>query len=326
MTSPTNASPPVSQGCGVPQASMAVVCLSGGMDSTSLLMHLLARGVRVFGVSFLYGQKHHLELQRLQANLDYLAKNDIDVPHHTVDMSILGQLFHSALIDEDWKVPEGFYEQENMKETVVPNRNAIFASIAYGYALSLANRAMDAASTMETANRQDSPDTVASANDSMVDSGSETKPCAAVALGVHQGDHAIYPDCRPKFYRSLWQAFADGNWDSDRVELYLPYLEGDKFTILQDAEESIEKLDLDFDTVFGNTSTSYEPDGEGRASGRTGADVERVLAFHRLGRRDPIPYVDAWDDVVAYAQMAESPNQEKPTQEDPIADGRSTDG
>lgn len=256
-----------------PIARHAVVCLSGGMDSTSLLLRLLAQGLQVFGISYDYGQKHHLELERLQQNLDYLRDQGYSIQHRSVDMSVLGQLYHSALVNADWQVPEGFYEQDNMKETVVPNRNAIFASIAYGYALSIAN---------------------------------QLEQPVALALGVHSGDHAIYPDCRPEFYQSLMKSFALGNWDAQRVELYLPYLHGDKITILKDALTNSLKLNIDFDTVMSNTSTSYAPDAQGRASGRTGSDVERVLAFDAIGRVDPIPYADSWENVLAYARRCET--------------------
>ena len=247
----------------------AVVCLSGGMDSTSLLMHLLAAGKNVYGISFDYGQKHRIELERLQANLDYLDSNGLKVEWTLLDLSKLGQLFHSALTDPDWKVPEGHYEQGNMKETVVPNRNAIFASIAYGYALSLS----------------------AKLNQSV-----------QFCLGVHSGDHAIYPDCRPEFYDALITAFQVGNWDADKVDLYLPYLHSDKLLILQDAAKSIEQLGLDFQTVFRNTCTSYMPDAEGRSHGLTGSDVERILAFHEFGVPDPVDYQNDWETVVEAAQ------------------------
>ncbi len=250
----------------------AVLSLSGGMDSTGLLVHLLARNCKVYGISFDYGQKHKLELTRLKANLDYLAEQGHEVTHRIVDISILGNLFNSALTTEEWEVPKGHYEQENMKETVVPNRNAIFSSIAYGYALSIAN---------------------------------ETQAEISLCLGVHSGDHAIYPDCRPEFYEAIHKAFALGNWGSERVSMYLPYLEGDKYTILKAAKTAIDQLGLDFNVIFGNTNTSYDPDDQGRASGKTGADIERILAFHQLGVPDPVPYVDPWDAVLQNALKAQ---------------------
>ena len=122
-----------------------------------------------------------------------------------------------------------------------------------------------------------------------------------MVLGVHSGDHAIYPDCRPEFYVALEHAFAIGNWDSERIAFTLPYLELDKTTILQDAEKSIDHLGLDFDEVFRRTLTSYQPDEEGRSDGTTGSDVERILAFHAVGRRDPVEYIHPWEEVLAQA-------------------------
>ena len=251
----------------------AVVCLSGGMDSTSLLMRLLSERRKVFGLCFDYGQKHRIELKRLYSNIEYLRSNDIQMSCETIEIPKLGDLFHSALTDSNWQVPKGHYEQENMRQTVVPNRNAIFASIAYGYALSIAIQ-----------------------HDTHVD----------FCLGVHAGDHAIYPDCRPEFYQSIFHAFSIGNWDSEKVHLHIPYINGDKYTILQEASSSIEKLGLDFDTIFRNTCTSYQPDSSGRSHGLTGSDVERILAFHKFRRRDPIDYVDSWEVVVQKALELEA--------------------
>ncbi len=115
----------------------------------------------------------------------------------------------------------------------------------------------------------------------------------------------IYPDCRPEFYEALFKAFTIGNWDSERVEMYLPYLNDDKVGILKDAQESIAHLRLDFETIFRNTCTSYQPDSEGRSSGLTGSDVERILAFHALGLRDPIEYQSSWDEMVKQAVQLE---------------------
>ena len=83
-------------------------------------------------------------------------------------------------------------------------------------------------------------------------------------------------------------------------------MELDKEQILRDAMSSCEKLGLDFDVVFGNTNTSYNPDSKGRASGRSGADVERILAFHAIGRVDPVEYVDDWEIVLRNAIQREA--------------------
>ncbi|HMP80519.1 MAG TPA: 7-cyano-7-deazaguanine synthase [Pirellulaceae bacterium] len=247
---------------------LAVVAVSGGLDSTSLLLHLLARDTRVFGLSFDYGQRHRVEIDRLRTNLDLLASHGYQVAWRLVHLNDLQDLLDSALTDAARDMPLGHYEQDSMRATVVPNRNAIFASILYGYGLSLAER---------------------------------HKLGVSVCLGVHAGDRAIYPDCRPEFYQRLWPAFQLGNWGSERMSLHLPYLQFDKYQILCDAQASCQKLGLDFLSVFRNTWTSYMPDEDGRAHGLTGADVERILAFHQLGVPDPIDYRMPWQEVVARA-------------------------
>ena len=256
----------------------AVMALSGGMDSTGLLMHLLADGHEVHALSYDYGQKHSLELDRAKANINYLKSKGITVFHKIIDLRSAMSVFHSALTDASMDIPEGHYEEEQMKQTVVPNRNAIFSSVLYGYALSIALK-----------------------------KDQEVK----IALGVHSGDHEIYPDCRPEFYGALENAFQIGNWSSDKVSFYLPYIGGDKETILRDSEKSLDKLGLDFNTVFANTNTSYDPDDMGRSSGKSGADVERILAFHAIGRADPVPYVKPWPEVLQDAINTEVKHKEK---------------
>lgn len=251
----------------------AVVCLSGGMDSTSLLLHLLSKGISVHAISFNYGQRHVYELQCLDRNLGYFSKHGHTISHERLDLSVIGKIYHSALLDNDDELPLGYYESENMKATVVPNRNAIFASIAFGYALSIANR---------------------------------TNHPVLMSLGVHSGDHSIYPDCRPNFYRSLYEAFQLGNWDSDQVRFYMPFLNFDKADILTDAQKSCQQLKLNFETVFANTCTSYQPGADGKAHGMTGSDVERILAFDKIGLKDPIQYQHRWEEVLEKAKSLEA--------------------
>lgn len=246
----------------------AVISLSGGMDSTCLLIWLLANGYSVYALSFDYGQKHRIELQRLLQNLDYLHSEKHFVEHKIIDISILGELFSSSLTNDNKEVPQGHYENENMKSTVVPNRNAIFMSIIYGYALSIAKE-----------------------QDTNVD----------IFLGVHSGDHEIYPDCRPEFYKDIMQAFRTGNWDAEKVDLNLPYLMKNKTLILQDCLENCFDLKLDFDTILKNTNTSYNPDEHGRSSGTSGADIERIEAFVNINRKDPVEYVLPWKEIKANA-------------------------
>ena len=261
---------------------LAVLSLSGGMDSTCLLIHLLQKGYYVHCISFDYGQKHKVELERAKKNIQYLQTvgymYGIEITHNVVDLSSIMGLFESALTTKGVEVPEGHYSEENMKSTVVPNRNAIFSSIIYGCALSLANK--------EGVN---------------VD----------ISLGIHSGDHAIYPDCRPEFRDQLEKAFKIGNWDSEKVSYYTPYLHEDKTKILQDCLVCCSKLSLNFDLILSNTNTSYNPDENGRASGKSGADIERIEAFLNIGRKDPIEYQEPWEEVVRHAKTVLSKQDEK---------------
>jgi 7-cyano-7-deazaguanine synthase len=136
-----------------------------------------------------------------------------------------------------------------------------------------------------------------------------------IALGIHAGDHAIYPDCRQEFRDADDAAFRIGNWGSEKVGYFTPYLEGDKFTILQDGEILCEDLGLDFNEVYSRTMTSYKPIfiphtftddeiwGDWFSDYKSASSVERVEAFIKLGRPDPAGYADEegpvyWEFVV----------------------------
>ena len=247
----------------------AILSLSGGMDSSTLLLHLLANGYEVTCLSFDYGQKHRVELERAQALVDFLNDSGQKVKYGVIKLDGLAPMLNSALVEGGDEVPEGHYEQENMKETVVPNRNKIFSSIIQAVALSIAN---------------------------------EKNTEVRIAMGIHAGDHAIYPDCRQEFRDADYIAFTEGNWDADRVSYITPYLNGDKYDILKDGVECCDKLGLDFDTVYANTNTSYKPiniDGNWYSDYKSASSVERVEAFIKLGRPDPVTYAEG-DRVVSW--------------------------
>ena len=109
------------------------------MDSSTVLLHLLADGYEVTALSFDYGQKHRVELERAQTLVNYLNDNGQNVKYGTIKLDGLAPMLNSALVEGGDEVPEGHYEQENMKETVVPNRNKIFSSLIQAVALSIAN-------------------------------------------------------------------------------------------------------------------------------------------------------------------------------------------
>ena len=247
----------------------AVLSLSGGMDSSTLLLHLLANNYKVTALSFDYGQKHRVELERAQQLVDYLNNNGQDITYQSIKLDGLTSLLDSALVEGGDDVPEGHYEEDNMKATVVPNRNKIFSSLIQSVALSIANK---------------------------------TESAVKIAMGIHAGDHAIYPDCRQEFRDADYKAFSEGNWDAQRVGLYTPYLNGDKFDILKDGEVCCKELGIDFDEVYKRTNTSYKPiyvkDNNNRFSGswysdfKSASSVERIEAFLKLGRPDPVKYAD----------------------------------
>ncbi len=262
-------------------AKHCVVSLSGGMDSSTLLLRALKEYDTVTGISFDYGQKHRVELERAQQLVDYINDNPTrvfnirenmegyselysEINYRQIKLDGLADLLDSALVEGGDDVPEGHYENENMKETVVPNRNKIFASITQAVALSVANR------TGETCD---------------------------IALGIHAGDHAVYPDCRQEFRDADDKAFREGNWDAERVGYFTPYLDTDKFGILKDGEKLVDQLGLSFDEVYKRTNTSYKPYPSGNSDYKSASSVERIEAFIALGRKDPVQYEDETGEV-----------------------------
>lgn len=150
----------------------AVVVVSGGMDSVTLA-HWVQKNIEseVHGISFNYGQRHKKELDFASA----LVSDGVLASHRVVDLQNIQELVSaSSLTNPDVAVPDGRYDHETMKITVVPNRNMIMLSIAVGFAVTI-----------------------------------EAK--AGVWTGVHGGDHFIYPDCRPPFIAAADAAALAGN-------------------------------------------------------------------------------------------------------------------
>ena len=283
----------------------AVLSLSGGLDSSTLLLHLLANNYEVTCLSFDYGQKHNVELERAKDLVKYINNNPTRLFHHdhapngfeeiyplvkhqVIKLDGLSELLNSALVTGGEEVPEGHYAEENMKATVVPNRNKIFSSIIQAVALSITEQ--------------------------------KNTECA-IAMGIHAGDHAIYPDCRQEFRDADFEAFKMGNWGAEKVYHYTPYLDTDKFGILKDGDKCLGKLGLDFNEVYYRTNTSYKPihwtwqdvNGEFRSKWysdyKSASSVERIEAFMKLGKPDPVEYADAeegpttWKVVTNHVQQ-----------------------
>ena len=252
-----------------------VLSLSGGMDSSTLLLRCLKEYQTVTAISFDYGQKHSVELERAGELMEYIAQThpgiEMKLQYRVITLDGLSTLLNSTLVTGGSEVPEGHYAEENQRQTVVPNRNKIFASITQAIALSIATQ-----------------------NNETCD----------IALGIHAGDFGVYPDCRQEFRDADDHAFRVGNWESERVGYFTPYLHGDKFTILQDGEILCDELGLNFNEVYSRTNTSYKPYPSGNSDYKSASSVERVEAFIKLGRKDPVTYEDetgpvTWEHVVA---------------------------
>lgn len=165
-----------------------VIC-SGGLDSVSLAHMVASEHTLTRLVSFDYGQRHRKEI-------DFAARaaDRLNVPFHQIDMRSIGATLSGSALTDDIDVPDGHYAEETMKVTIVPNRNAIMLSIAFGIAAA--------------------------------------KGDDAVATAVHGGDHFIYPDCRPAFtdsFNAMQKAALDGYAD---VTLYTPFVHRSKADIV----------------------------------------------------------------------------------------------
>ncbi|XQW86697.1 7-cyano-7-deazaguanine synthase QueC [Thalassotalea piscium] len=166
-----------------------VVIFSGGMDSFTVLNRALKDGKEVFALSFDYGQRHVKELVCASKVCEQL-----NVKHKVIDISAINQLLAGSSLTDNIDIPEGHYEAENMKSTIVPNRNMILLSLAVAYAVSVG--------------------------------------ASQVYYGAHSGDHAIYPDCRPEFVMKMNDVCQIANYDA--VEIFSPYLNVSKTAILTD--------------------------------------------------------------------------------------------
>jgi len=167
-----------------------VVIYSGGMDSYTVLHRAIREGYEVHALSFHYGQRHARELdvaRRVCTNLG--------LSHRVVDIRAIHQLIgNSALTDSERTMPKADYAEDNLADTVVPNRNMILLSLAIGYAVNI-----------------------------------EAPICF---YGAHGGDHVLYPDCRPAFVERMNDVAAIANFEAVKIEA--PYLHSNKAQILAD--------------------------------------------------------------------------------------------
>lgn len=170
-------------------AEKAVVIYSGGMDSFTILNKAQRDGYELYALTFDYGQKHRKEIEFATR-----VCQSLQIDHRIIDITAINQLLQSSSLTSDKAIPEGHYEADNMKSTVVPNRNMILLSLAIGYAVDIG--------------------------------------AAKVFYGAHSGDHAIYPDCRPEFVLAMNEVAKLANYEP--VEIVTPYLNSNKIDILAD--------------------------------------------------------------------------------------------
>lgn len=161
-------------------------------------------------------------------------------PFKIYDLSGFMSDLNSNLLKSGGDIPEGHYEQENMSLTVVPGRNLIFASIVASIA--------------------------------------ESRGADAIALGVHSGDHAIYPDCRPEFVEALKDVIAFST--AGTVQVLTPFLTGNKTSILEWGVQN--------NVPYQKTRTCYK--AQSTSCGKCGSCTERLEAFQLNGLIDPIQY------------------------------------
>ncbi len=169
------------------------VLLSGGLDSTTALHWANAEHEVVCAISFDYGSNHaeqELACARWQAE-------SLGIPYRQIDISSLAAHLRSALLSGAAAIPDGNYDENNMKKTVVPFRNGIFLSIAAGIA--------------------------------------ESQGAEALVIAAHVGDHFIYPDCRNEFMLAMGEAIRLGT--DTQLQVLHPFIEADKEEIARMADE-----------------------------------------------------------------------------------------
>lgn len=230
----------------------AVAVLSGGLDSTTAMY----KAVKTEALHVVRAVSFDYgQRHRVELQAAEAVADVLGVPHSVIDLRTVTHLIRSSVLTNDeLDVPEGHYTHENMSQTVVPNRNMMMASIAAAIAIS---------------------------------QGANT-----LVLGVHAGDHAIYPDCRPAFWQEFRYAVTVGNQGfikGNSFNLYTPFIELSKADIVWEG--------LEVGVPFALTHTCYK--GRRPHCGRCATCVERLEAFYIAGVEDPMEYEDRtyWKQV-----------------------------
>lgn len=242
-------------------ANKVVLSMSGGLDSTMLALYWLARGTEVKAYAFDYGQKHDIELKKLKKNVKFLQKKGLPIDLQVINLrDCFADSASSLHKGSGTDIPKGHYEDDNMKSTVVENRNIIFSSIIYGKALAWSKK---------------------------------TNEDIIISLGIHAGDHTIYPDTTVESREAAAHTFKISNWGSERVSYVAPFETLPKDQVLMSgmgAMKSLEFTARERNQVLKNTHSCYDPNEKGESCGVCGTCTERIEAFAELGMVDPIKY------------------------------------
>src|ERR1051326_3821935 len=170
-----------------------VAVVSGGMDSISALYDTNHAHDVVAGLTFDYGSRHnHKEIPFAAFHCERL-----NIPHRVIPLGFVAEFFKSDLLKTGGPIPNGHYEEQTMKQTVVPFRNGIMLSIAGGFA--------------------------------------ESIEAEALVIAAHAGDHAIYPDCREDFMKAMGDAIRLGTYA--QIEILRPFIRHTKAQIAQRGQE-----------------------------------------------------------------------------------------
>lgn len=261
-----------------------VISLSGGLDSTALLATAVAAQKAKNGgqhysfsslaVSFVYGSKHNeYEVAAARRVAEHFW-----VPHKTINIAPLFEAMSvkSSLMKNGDSIPEGHYNDTNMKSTVVPGRNSIFASllasIAESHFILGEGKHCGDAGLNEYLRSLEGEKT----------SGMYPTLFSPISLymGVHAGDHYIYPDCRPSFIEGMKQAITVST--NNAVRLSTPFLHETKAQIIQNC------IRQGIEVPYAMTRTCYKD--QPIACGKCGSCQERLAAFLEVGREDPLEY------------------------------------
>jgi len=106
----------------------AVILLSGGLDSATVLAMAKSRGFDCYTIGFDYGQKHNAELRAAHRIVEIMGQH----PHKVIRLD-LRAIGGSALTSDEFEVPVGGVAEAGIPVTYVPARNTIFLSVALGY-------------------------------------------------------------------------------------------------------------------------------------------------------------------------------------------------